>query len=111
MGEKIKYTGSEMMERWHQKMPPFFYWIVVAASIIGITAFTINTAVPALGGTLDDWWSEWYGRILSGCIATIVVCKFTVAGGYKEINPDDITSGRLRLDKDADGSPAKDDNT
>ena len=95
MGEKIKQTGNEVVERWHGKMPRFFYWLVVIACGIGGTAFAINTAVPALGGTLDEWWTEWYGRILSGCVATVAVCKFTVAGGYKDIDPDKLTKGKL----------------
>ena len=91
MGEKIKHTGNEIVERWHQKMPRLFYWIVVIASCIGSTAFAINTGVPALGGTLHEWWTDIYSYIIGGCIGIICVCKLTVAGGYKNINPDDIT--------------------
>ena len=53
MGEHIKNTGNELKERWHQKMPPFFYWLVVVACGIGGLVFTIKTCEPALGGTLD----------------------------------------------------------
>ena len=100
MGEKIKHTGNELKGRWHQKMPRFFYWLVVIACGIGGTAFAINSGVPALGGTLDEWWTDIYSYIVGGCIGIIFVCKFTVAGGYKEISPDDITKGRITLDKD-----------
>lgn len=102
MGEQIKQTGSEMMERWHQRMPRFFYWLVVIACGIGGTAFAINSGVPALGGTLHDWWTDIYSYIIGACIATIFVCKFTVAGGYKKIDPDDLTKGRNILDKDTE---------
>ena len=102
MGEQIKKTENEMIGRWHQKMPRFFYWLVVIACGIGGLAFAINTGVPALGGTLDEWWTEWYGRILSGCIGVVFACKFTVAGGYKKVNPDDMANGRIILDKDID---------
>jgi len=98
----IRHTGSEIRERWHMKMPRFFYWLVVIACGIGGTAFAINTGVPALGGTLDAWWTEWYGRILSGCIGVVAACKFTVAGGYKDIDPDRLTHGNTVLDKDID---------
>ena len=101
MGEQIKNTGNEMMERWHQKMPRFFYWLVVAACGIGGMAFAINTAVPALGGTLDEWFVEWYGRIISGCIGVIFACKFTVAGGYRKIDPDKILQGDSLIDRNA----------
>lgn len=99
MGEHIKKTGNEMMERWHRKMPPFFYWLVVVACGIGGLAFTINTCTPALGGTLDAWWEEWYGRIISGCIGIVFACKFTVAGGYKKIDPDGLSHGNVMPEK------------
>ena len=93
MGEQIKNTGNELKERWHQKMPPFFYWLVVVACGIGGLVFTINTCVPALGGTLDGWFTDWYGRIISTCIGVVFACKFTVAGGYKKIDPDKMLRG------------------
>ena len=91
MGEQIKRTGSEIKERWHQKMPRFFYWIVVVTSCIVSTAFAINSAVPAMGGTLPEWFTDIYSHILTCGIGIIMVCKFTVAGGYKDIDPDKIT--------------------
>lgn len=101
MGEQIINTGNEAVKRWHQKMPRFFYWLVVIACGIGGLAFAINTGVPALGGTLDEWWTEWYGRILSGCIGVVFACKFTVAGGYKKIDPDKIMRGKEIVDRNA----------
>ena len=101
MGEQIINTGNEAMKRWHQKMPRFFYWLVVVACGIAGAAFAINTGVPALGGTLDEWWTEWYGRILSGCIGVVFACKFTVAGGYKKIDPDKIMRGKEIVDRNA----------
>ena len=74
-------------------MPRFFYWIVVITSCIVSTAFTINTGVPAMGGTLPEWFTDIYSHILTCGIGIIMVCKFTVAGGYKKINPDDYTGG------------------
>ena len=101
MGKYIKNTGSEAMGRWHSKMPRFFYWLVVVACGIGGLAFTINTFTPKLGGTLDAWWVEWYGRIISCCIGVVFTCKFTVAGGYKNIDPDKLIHGEDPAKKDS----------
>lgn len=104
MGEIIKQTGNEMMERWHHKMPRFFYWLVVIACGIGGTAFAINTGVPALGGQLHEWWTDIYSYVVGGCIGTIVVCKFTVAGGYKHVNPDNLMKGKHVMKSDNEES-------
>lgn len=97
MGEKLKSTGNEVVERWHKKMPRFFYWIVVIACGIAGLAFAINTGVPALGGELHEWWTDIYSYIIGGCIGVVFVCKFTVAGGYKEIDPDKVLrSGEIQ---------------
>ena len=101
MGEQFKNTGNEAVERWHKKMPRFFYWIVVIACGVGGTAFAINSGVPALGGTLADWWTDIYSYIIGGCIATVFVCKLTVAGGYKNIDPDKIIRGGEVVDRDS----------
>lgn len=101
MGEQIKQTGNEMMERWHQKMPRFFYWMVVVACGIGGTAFAINQGLPMLGGTHADWWPEVYRYIISGCIGVVFACKFTVAGGYKDMDPNKILRGGELVDRDA----------
>lgn len=102
MGELIRHTGSELKGRWIGKMPPFFRTIVKIVASIAVTAITINTAVPAFGGTLYDWWSDIYTHILVGSICVIMVCKLTVAGGYNDIDPDDVLHGNTILDKDID---------
>lgn len=95
MGEKIKHTSSELKERWVQRMPRFFRMIVKIVTAIALTATTINFAVPALGGALYEWWSGVYTHILVGSICTLMVCKLTVAGGYKELNPEDLLRGKM----------------
>lgn len=90
MGEKIKHTGNELKERWVQRMPRFFRIIVKIVTAIALTATTVNFGVPALGGVLYDWWPEVYTHILVGSICTLMVCKLTVAGGYKELDPEDL---------------------
>lgn len=90
MGEKIKDTGNEIRERWVRRMPRFFRMVVTAACGLGGLVFTLNTVVPALGGVMPEWWTEIYTHILSGCVGVVFACKFTVAGGYKEIDPDKL---------------------
>jgi len=95
MGEKIKHTGNELKERWVQRMPRFFRMIVKIVTAIALTATTINFGVPALGGVLYDWWPGVYTNILVGSICTVMVCKVTVAGGYKELSPEDLLRGKM----------------
>lgn len=102
MGDVIKNTGNEIMERWHQKMPRFFYWIVVIACGIGGTAIAINNGLPMLGATHAEWWADVYRYILGGCIGVVFVCKFTVAGGYKSIDPDKVIQGDKILKRNED---------
>ena len=116
MGEKIKKTGNELRERWMKRMPRFFRVIVTIVLGIAATATTVNFAVPALGGTLYDWWSEVYTHILVGSICTLMVCKLTVAGGYKELDPEDLLRGKMGrhiqmmhdIDEQMDGEQPRD---
>jgi len=110
MGERIRHTGNVLKGRWHQKMPRFFYWLVVIACGIGGTAFAVHSGVLALGGTHAEWWEEAYRYIIGGCIATVFVCKFTVAGGYKDINPDRLQKdGNVIREKGGDSDEKNDD--
>lgn len=102
MGESIKNTGNEAVKRWHEKMPRFFYWLVVIAVGVGGTAAAINTLVPATGGVLHDWWIDLYPYIFGGCVGVIAASKFTCAGGYKDINPDSVLQGDILLKRDAE---------
>ena len=101
MGEQIIKTGNEAVQRWHQRMPRFFYWIVVIACGVGGCAFAINNGIPALGGTHAEWWPDAYRYILGACIGIVFVCKFTVAGGYREIDPDKVLRNNQIVDRDA----------
>ncbi len=100
MGEQIKNTGNELIERWHQKMPRFFYWLVVIACGVGGLAVTINIGLPLIGGTHSDWWPEVFRYVASTCIGIIFTCKFTVAGGYKKVNPDNLIKGKTDDDNE-----------
>ena len=74
---------------------------VVIACGVGGCAFAINSALPAMGGTHADWWPDVYRYILGACIGIVFVCKFTVAGGYKEIDPDKVLRGDQLVDRNA----------
>ena len=95
MGEQIKNTGNELKNRWLMKMPRFFRMIVKIVTAIALTATTINFAVPALGGKLYDWWPQVYTHVLVGSICIVMVCKLTVAGGYKELDPEELLRGKM----------------
>ena len=99
MGEAIKQTGNEMMERWHQKMPRFFYWLTVVAMCVLVVAVTIHFTVESAGAQHTEWWSAIYPYIVGVCAGIIAACKLTVNGGYKKLDPDNIT-GRTILNKD-----------
>lgn len=95
MGEIKK----EINCRWHSKMPKFFYWVTVVASCILTTAVSIHLTVESAGGHHVEWWEAVYPYIVGASTGIIAVCRFTVAGGYKKLDPDNIT-GRTILDKD-----------
>lgn len=95
MGEIIKNTGNELKNRWLMKMPRFFRMIVKIVTAIALTATTVNFGVPALGGVLYEWWPGVYTNILVGSICTVMVCKVTVAGGYKELDPEELLRGKM----------------
>ena len=99
MGEAIKETGNEFIERWHMKMPKFFYWITIVAMCVLCIAVTIHFTVEAAGAQHVEWWSNAYPYIVGVCAGIITICKLTVNGGYKKLNPDNIT-GKTILNKD-----------
>ena len=94
-----KISRSEIVERWHRKMPRFFYWLTVIASGVLFVAVTIHLTVESSGANHVAWWQDVYPYIVGASAGVIAVCKFTVAGGYKKIDPDKV-KGRTILDKD-----------
>ena len=101
MGEMIKDTGNELKERWMQKMPRFFRQLVILCACVVGTAFGINTMLQMTGATPHDWWNDIYPLLIGVPTGMGIVCKLTVAGGYKEIDPDKIIRGNQILDRDA----------
>lgn len=101
MGEMIKHTSSELKGRWMGKMPPFFRRLVKLCACIMVTAFGINEIMIIGKATPHEWWNDVYPLLLAVPFGMICVCKLTVAGGYKEIDPDKVMQGDLTLDRDA----------
>ena len=99
MGGQIKKTGNEIKERWQQRMPRFFYWLMVIAVGVGVTATAINIYIPATGGTLHDWWVDIYPIIAGVCLGVAIASKFTCDGGFRDKSIEKFT-GRTVLDKD-----------
>ena len=100
MGEHIKKTGNEVVERWHKKMPKFFRQLVVLCVCIVGTAFGINTMLQMTGAIPHGWWTNAYPLLIGIPTGMAIVCKLAVAGGYKDIDPDNLTKGNTILDKD-----------
>lgn len=102
MGERIRHTGNEVRERWTKKMPRFFRQLTVLCACIVGTAFGINSAMQMAGATAHDWWNEIYPLLIGVPTGMAIVCKLTVAGGYKDVDPDNLTHHNPILDKDID---------
>ena len=79
-------------------MPRFFRQLVVLCCCVIVTAFGINQIMVIGGATPHEWWNDIYPLLLSVPFGMIIVCKLTVAGGYKEIDPDRVMKGHMRLD-------------
>ena len=94
--------SSEIKERWTQKMPRFFRQLVVLCVCIVGTAFGINQVMVIGGATPHEWWTDIYPLLLSVPTGMAIVCKLTVAGGYKDVDPDKLTRHNPILNKDID---------
>lgn len=76
-------------------MPRFFQRIVILCAIIVVTAFTVNTALTVAGAEPHDWWRDAYPLLIGVPIGMIVICKLTVAGGYRDIDLDPLSHGQV----------------
>lgn len=101
MGEVIKKTGSELKGRWMQQMPPFFRRLVKLCASVMVTAFGINEIMIIGKATPHEWWNDVYPLLLAVPFGMMCVCKLTVAGGYKDIDPDKVMQGDMMIDRDA----------
>lgn len=105
MGEKIRRTGNELRERWTKKMPRFFRGLVIICTCIVGTAFGVNTMLQMTGAVAHEWWNDIYPLLIGVPTGMAIVCKLTVAGGYKDVDPDRLTRGNTILDNDIDVNP------
>ena len=96
----FKKTGNELKERWTKKMPRFFRQLVVLCACIVGTAFGINTMLNMAGAVAHEWWTDIYPLLIGVPTGMAIVCKLTVAGGYKDVDPDKLTRNNQILDKD-----------
>jgi len=101
MGEMIKQTGSELKGRWMGRMPRFFRQLVKLCACVMVTAFGINEIMIIGKATPHEWWNDVYPLLLAVPFGMICVCKLTVAGGYKEIDPDKVMQGDMLIGRDA----------
>ena len=102
MGEHIRHTGNELKERWTAKMPRFFRGLMILCTCIVGTALGVNQIMVIGGAQPHWWWTEIYPLLLGVPTGMAIVCKLTVAGGYKDVNPDRLTRHNHILDKDID---------
>ena len=94
MGGRIKRTKNEAVHRWQEKMPKFFQRIVILCACVVATAFTVNTAMQIAGAEPHEWWRELYPLLIGVPVGMAVVCKLTVAGGYKDLDADALVTGK-----------------
>ncbi len=97
MGERLRRTGSEARKRWSQKMPRFFRQLTVLCACVAGTAFGVNTMMVMAGAVAHEWWNNVYPLLIGVPTGMAIVCKLTVAGGYKDIDPDKLTQGNIIL--------------
>lgn len=90
MKERIKKTGNELRRRWLSKMPTFFHRLMIVCACIVGTAIGINTMLQVAGATPHQWWTDIYPLLIGVPTGMAIVCKLTVAEGYKDIDPDKL---------------------
>lgn len=112
MKEKIQNTGNELRRRWVAKMPTFFRRLGVVCACIVATAIGINTMLGIAGATPHQWWNDIYPLLIGVPTGMAIVCKLTVAEGYKEVDPDRLLEGNPLIEhKDKEQADNSNDNT
>ena len=100
----MKKLWDTIKIRWEKAMPKFFKGIIIICALISGTALAVNTAVIAGGGTTHEWWNELYPYLLGVPAGAAFVAKFTVNGGFRDVDYDKYRKnereGKTILDKD-----------
>lgn len=97
MGEQIVDTGNELKGRWTQRMPRFFRQLLTLCVCVAATALGVNTAMVMSGAVPHEWWTDIYPLLIGVPTGMAIVCKLTVAGGYKDLDPGKLTQGNPLL--------------
>lgn len=99
MWGRLSRTGKELRERWAKRMPRFFRQLTVLCVCVVATAYGINQIMVFGGATPHEWWNDVYPLLLGVPTGMVIVCKLTVAGGYKDVDPENLTHGNPMLGK------------
>lgn len=98
MGEVIKQTGNEAVERWHKKMPKFFQRIMWLCILVAGMATTVHVYFTQFGIQPHQWWNDVLPYLTGIPIGMAFLAKFTVDGGYRNKQMDKLNN--TVLDKD-----------
>ena len=99
MGEVIKQTGNEMMERWQENMPKFFRVMMYLCGMIAGMTVAVNTAFASFGITPHEWWTDICPYLIGVPVGMGFCCRFTVDGGYRDKSIGQISKNTV-LEKD-----------
>ena len=72
-----KIKDTEVLKRWHNKMPKFFSRICWVCSLVSGTALAVNAAILAAGVQPHEWWSDILPYLVGIPAGMAFVAKFT----------------------------------
>jgi hypothetical protein len=99
MGEQIKQTSNEAVERWHKKMPRFFRWMMYLCGLVVGTAVAVNTFFNSFGIQPHEWWTDILPYLTGVPFGMMFAAKFTCDGGFRDKSMGSL-DGHTILDKD-----------
>ena len=98
MGEIIKQTGNEAVERWRKKMPKFFRHVMWLCVLVAGAATAVHVYFTQFGIQPHEWWTDVLPYLTGVPIGMAFCCKFTVEGGFRDKQMDKLNN--TILDKD-----------
>lgn len=84
MGEQIKQTGNEAVERWHKKMPSFFRRMIYLCMLVLGTAIAVNTLFKYFDIQPHQWWTDVLPYLTGVPFGMMFAAKFTCDGGFRD---------------------------